>query len=77
MLKYLAYNYDRTESDLSTIDINNHFNETSNIIHIDSVNEAFIKLSDKYKTNSLWQLFLFLALIFLITEVLLLKFLKS
>ena len=77
VLKYLAYNYDRTESDLSTIDVNNHFNEASNIIHIDSVNEAFIKLSDKYKTNSLWQLFLFLALIFLITEVLLLKFLKS
>ena len=75
-IKTLAYNYNRKESDLSHINIKEHFNDASNITHINSVNDAFMMVSEKYKTTNLWQLFLVLALLFLATEIFLLKFLK-
>jgi len=75
-IKMLAYNYDRTESDLSYIDVKEYFSNASNIFYLNSVNEAFQTMSNKYKTTSLWQLFLLFALLFLIIEILLLKFLK-
>jgi len=75
-IKILAYNYDRNESNLSSIDVKEYFNKVSNISYIDSVNEAFKTMSEKYKTTSLWQLFLILAILSLITEILLIKFLK-
>ncbi len=74
-IKQLAYNYDRTESDLSYTDVKEIF-KGANSTHINSVAEAFTVVSDKYKTTNLWQLFLVLTILFLITEVLLLKFLK-
>ena len=75
-IKMLAYNYDRSESDLSYVDVKEYFNNASNIFYLNSVNEAFQTMSDKYKTTSLWQLFLLFALLFLVIEILLLKFLK-
>jgi len=75
-IKLLAYNYDRAESDLSFNDVEEYFNGGSNISYISSVNDAFQTMSEKYKTTSLWQLFLLFAVLFLITEILLLKFLK-
>ena len=75
-IKLLAYNYDRAESDLSYIDVKEYFKGGSNISYISSVNEAFQTMSEKYKTTSLWQLFLLFAMLFLIVEILLLKFLK-
>ena len=75
-IKILAYNYDRSESNLSSIDVKEYFNKVSNISYVDSVNEAIKTMSEKYKTTSLWQLFLALAMLFLITEILLIKFLK-
>ena len=75
-IKILAYNYDRRESDLSSIDVKEYFNKTSNTYYIDSVNEAIKTMSEKYKATSLWQIFLTLAILFLIIEILLIKFLK-
>ena len=75
-IKVLAYNYERAESDLSFIDVKQYFKGGSNISFISSVNEAFQTMSEKYKTTSLWQLFLLFAVLFLISEILLLKFLK-
>jgi len=71
----LAFNYNRTESDLSQIALKNYFNEASTV-YTNSVTEAFTIVSDNYKTTNLWQLFLLLALLFLIIEMLLLKFLR-
>ena len=76
LIKILAYNYDRRESDLSSIDVKEYFNKTSNTYYIDSVNEAIKTMSEKYKATSLWQIFLTLAILFLIIEILLIKFLK-
>ncbi len=75
-IKILAYNYNRIESDLSHITIKEHFKEASNITHINSVNNTFTMVSEKHQTTNLWQLFLVLALLFLVTEIFLLKFLK-
>jgi len=75
-IKRLAYNYDRTESNLAQIDVKKYFKEASNYTHISSVSGAFTIVSDSFKTTSLWQLFLVIALLFLITEIILLKFLK-
>ncbi len=77
IVKNLAYNYNRKESDLSYINGKTYFNNTSNISYTNNVSEAFTALSDKYKTTDLWQWFILLALSFLIIEILLLKFLKS
>ena len=75
-IKVLAYNYNRAESDLSFIDVKEYFKGGSNISYIRSVKEAFQTMSEKYKTTSLWQLFLLFAVLFLFIEILLLKFLK-
>ncbi len=75
-IKKFAYNYDRTESDLSQVALNEYFMEAPNTLYTNSVTEAFTTVSDNYRTTNLWQLFLLLALVFLVIEMLLLKFLK-
>ncbi|HBK72072.1 MAG TPA: hypothetical protein DDZ39_10540 [Flavobacteriaceae bacterium] len=77
ILKALAYNYNREESDLSYINTKTYFGEKSNITYSNTINDAFISLSNTHKINNLWQLFLSLALFFLMIEILLLKFFKS
>ena len=76
-IQTIAYNYDRSESNLAYIDVKDYFINTPNISYINSVNDAFQLMSNKYKITSLWQFFLLLALFFLITEIILLKILKS
>lgn len=76
-IKKLAFNYDRAESNLASLDTKEYFKQASNIIYSNSIADAFTTASDKYKTTSLWQLFLILALTFLLTEIVLLKYLKS
>ncbi len=75
-IEQLAYNYDRTESDISNTSVKETIKEASNIVYTNTIDEAFTIVSDKYKQTNLWRLFLILALFFLIIEVLLLKFLK-
>jgi len=76
-LAEIAYNYNREESNISSAAIKEVFKDASNITYTNTVNKAFTELADKYKTTNLWQLFLLLALLFLVIEVLLIKFLKS
>jgi len=76
-LKNLAYNYHREESDLSYIDVKTFFGNTPKITYNNNVNKAFISSSNTHKINSLWQWFLSLTLLFLVLEILLLKFFKS
>ncbi len=73
----LAYNYDRTESDLSYADLNQFVSKTSNVSLNDSVDRIFTAISDKNRVTQLWQVFLALSLMFLLIEILLLKYLKS
>jgi hypothetical protein len=73
----LAYNYDRTESDLTYADLNQFVPKASNVSLNDSVDQVFTAISDKNKVTQLWQVFLALSLLFLLIEILLLKYLKS
>ena len=72
-LQHIGYNYNREESNL---DYENFTENNSNTNYYTSVKEAFTTLNDTYKTNSYWQLFLVLAILFLMIEILLLKFFK-
>ncbi len=75
-IKNIAFNYNRRESELTYVDIKNKFPKASNIHHFESIKQAFERSNDAKKTNTLWQFFLGLSLLFLILEVLLLKFFK-
>ncbi len=72
-----AFNYDRTESKLDFLNVQNLKDEYSSSYEI---YEDFLKadisqmISDRDKGKSLWRLFLILALVFLALETLLLRF---
>lgn len=76
LIKTLAFNYDRKESKLSYVDIKSLAETTKNITYYDSVQTVLNTINKDYKTSSLWQLFLVAAILFLLVEVGLLKFLK-
>ena len=77
VINQAAFNYSRSESDISkTETIENLIEDTKNIFVNTSVNESFTSLTEKYKTTNLWQYFILLGLLFLVLEILLLKFLK-
>ncbi len=72
VIQNLSFNFNRTESNLSYLDIKN----TANI----SVNESLATTINDIKSsstiNALWKWFVIFALVFLIIEILLLKYLK-
>ena len=76
IVQKVAYNYNRSESDLSIINAKKYFKEDDNITYIDSVNDAFSVAVEGTNTTNLWHIFVILALLFSLVEILLLKFLK-
>ena len=71
-LKHVSYNYSRTESHL------NYINTTAlETLTLDSsIADTFSTLKSNSKINALWKWFAIFALIFLVTEMLILKFFK-
>jgi hypothetical protein len=76
-LKKLAYNYDREESNLTLNDMKALENKRENVHFFSSTSEAIKDVNDSHNNQNLWQLFIILALVFLILEILLQKFLKT
>jgi len=76
-LKNIAYNYNREESVLEYLNMEELTKENSNYKYFTSVKDAFDAINEENKTNNLWQLFLIVSLLFIVVEILLLKFLKS
>jgi len=72
-IKYVSYNYNNEESNLSYQDLT--FNK-SNVIISDSISDTFEALKSNSKVNELWKWFVIFALLFLIIEMLILKYLK-
>ncbi len=75
--KKLADNYDREESNLSLNDMKTLENNRENVHFFNSTSEAIKDVNDSHNNQNLWQLFIILALVFLILEILLQKFLKT
>ena len=75
-LKNIAYNYNRKESVPLYKDLKGVLNGKSNTNYYNSVKEAFIVNNSTYKTTNLWIFFLISSILFLVLELLLLKFFK-
>jgi hypothetical protein len=77
LLKNIAYNYNREESDLEYLNLEELIKQNSNYTYFTNVKDAFNAINEENKTNNLWHLFLVISLVFVVIEILLLKFLKS
>ena len=71
-LENISFNYNRTESNLSNINTNS----VSNYKEISNVDSIFDTLKANRADNQLWKWFVILALLFVILEVLIQKFVK-
>jgi hypothetical protein len=71
-LKNLSFNFDRRESNLNYFDIQNFSNTSLD----NSVASAISDIKSATNVNELWKWFVIFAVIFLIIEMLILKFLK-
>lgn len=72
ILEYVSFNYNRNESDLTYLNLE----DVEGITISNSVKEAFITIKNDTKVNELWKWFVILALVFLIIEILILKYFK-
>ncbi len=77
VLKTIAYNYDTSESELTYSNLNALFNDTSNVRVSNSIEDTFNSLAKEKQVHAYFKHFLVLALLFLILEMLILKFYKS
>ncbi len=76
-IKNIAFNYDRNESKTNYTNIKSQLANYKNVSFSTNINEAINKINDKYQTKSIWKWFVGLALLFLIIEMLLIKFWKK
>ena len=72
ILEYVSFNYNRNESDLTYQNLEN----IEGITVSNSVKEAFNTIKNDTKVDELWKWFVILALVFLIIEMLILKYFK-
>ena len=72
LLKNISFNYARTESNLDLV----NENAVSDFKIVDSVGSVFDKIHSDRTDNNVWKIFLILALLFLIFEMLIQKFVK-
>ncbi|AXT19944.1 hypothetical protein D7030_02135 [Flavobacteriaceae bacterium AU392] len=71
-LKYVSYNYNRDESNLNYLDVS----QLENVDIRDSVPDLINDLKSDLNINALWKWFAIFALVFLIIEMLILKYFK-
>jgi hypothetical protein len=74
-LKTIAFNVSPKESLLSFQNLNNIQNKK--MFAYDSVKELFTEINEKNKVQWLWRLFLAIAIVSLLLEILILKFFKT
>lgn len=72
----LAYNINKEESNLTFFNAKDFANNHKNISYSTSVSDILIQNAEKNKVTWLWKLFLTLAIVSLIFEILILKFFK-
>lgn len=72
VLEPISFNYNRTQSDLTI----NHDELLSHYKIIDTVERAFETIQTTQKASETWRWFLFLTLLFLLTEIIIQKIIK-
>ena len=72
IIENVSYNYNRNESNLNY----QTFSNSDNVTVSNSISEVFNTIKNENKTNELWKWFVVLGLLFLIFEMLILKYLK-
>ena len=73
-LTSIAYNSSSSESSLAFYNLNTIKKENKNIEVFGSIKEYFKEINEKNKVQSLWRLFLAIAIVSLLLEILILKF---
>lgn len=71
-IKNVSYNYDRSESNLAYLDLT----AIKNVNVSNSIANTFESIKSESKINALWKWFVIFALVFLIIEMLILKYFK-
>ncbi len=72
LIQHVSYNYDSHESDLNYYSLQTNADYEVN----ESVSELFNQIKEETSVNELWKWFIIFALIFLLVEIVLLKYLK-
>ncbi|WP_289045775.1 VWA domain-containing protein [uncultured Olleya sp.] len=72
ILQNVSYNYNRTESNLNYLNLDNFNNATVS----NSITTVFENINNDTKVNELWKWFVILGLVLLILEMLILKYFK-
>ncbi|MCO4822124.1 MAG: hypothetical protein KC469_08655, partial [Flavobacteriaceae bacterium] len=72
VIQNVSYNYDRNESILNYITIEN----IDNVTIQESVPELFDTIKSESNINALWKWFVIFAMVFLIIEMLIIKYFK-
>lgn len=75
-LKTVAFNYNRAESDLTYLDLNTLKNNSENIKISSSIDTIFDEINNQQKINWLFKWFLAFSVLFLLIEILILKYFK-
>ncbi len=73
----LAFNYNRNESKLEYLNLQNTFNNQKNITIATSIPKVFEKIDSEQKIKTLFKWFLALAMLFLLLEIWILKYFKQ
>ncbi len=76
VLETIAYNYNSSESKLQFLNIKEEIKGNKNLQYSESIADVLHKNTEKNKVTWLWKWFLALAIVSLIFEILILKFLK-
>jgi hypothetical protein len=76
-LKNAAYNFNRIESNTSYLDVKNQFKNYRNTRFSKNISETLDYIKNENTSTLLWKYCIALALLFLIIEMLLIKFLKG
>lgn len=76
-LETLAYNIQKEESLLNFYDLDELKNSNQNIRVYDSIEDFFTEINEKNEVQWLWKLFLVVAIVSLLLEILILKFFRT
>lgn len=76
-IETLAFNYNRKESDLSFVELNKLISKTDNVEISDFNDEIFTQIQQQQQINWLFKWFFAFSILFLLVEMLILKYFKQ